>query len=120
MVVLFAPKTGEICTVQIILQPILFKSDSLPGAAYVSRSLTILKVMSIAKVRCPQCAKTVEYLVSNPNRPFCSERCKMIDLGAWASDQYAIPGKSEEADDSLQLTQDEIESGDPQHSQKAQ
>lgn len=65
--------------------------------------------MTIAKVRCPQCAKTVEYLASNLNRPFCSERCKMIDLGAWASDQYAIPGKALEADDSLQLTQDEAE-----------
>jgi uncharacterized protein len=63
--------------------------------------------MSIPKVRCPQCSKTVEYLVSNPNRPFCSERCKMIDLGAWASDQYAIPGKSQEADDTLELTPDE-------------
>lgn len=31
----------------------------------------------------------------------------MIDLGAWASDQYAIPGKSQEADDSLELSQDE-------------
>jgi uncharacterized protein len=64
--------------------------------------------MPIAKVRCPQCAKIVEYLPSNPNRPFCSERCKMIDLGAWASDQYAIPGKSQEADDILELAQDEV------------
>jgi uncharacterized protein len=63
--------------------------------------------MPIPKVRCPQCSKTVEYLVSNPNRPFCSERCKMIDLGAWASDQYAIPGKSQEADETLELTPDE-------------
>ena len=31
----------------------------------------------------------------------------MIDLGAWASDQYAIPGKSQEADDTLELTHDE-------------
>lgn len=31
----------------------------------------------------------------------------MIDLGAWASDQYAIPGKSQEADDALELTPDE-------------
>lgn len=63
--------------------------------------------MPIPKVRCPQCGKTVEYLASNPNRPFCSERCKMIDLGAWASEQYAIAGKSQEADDTLELTPDE-------------
>lgn len=76
--------------------------------------------MSIAKVRCPQCAKTVEYLPSNPNRPFCSERCKMIDLGAWASDQYSIPGKSLEADDSLELTQDEVDTFDETRSSKPQ
>jgi uncharacterized protein len=76
--------------------------------------------MSIAKVRCPQCAKTVEYLASNPNRPFCSERCKMIDLGAWASDQYAIPGKSPEADDSLDLTQGEVDTFDETRPSKPQ
>ncbi len=49
----------------------------------------------------------MDYVLTNPNRPFCSERCKMIDLGAWASDQYAIPGKLQEADDTLELTDDE-------------
>jgi endogenous inhibitor of DNA gyrase (YacG/DUF329 family) len=44
----------------------------------------------------------------------------MIDLGAWASDQYAIPGKSQEADDSLQLTQDEAETIDRTRAPKAQ
>jgi len=29
-------------------------------------------------------------------RPFCSERCKMIDLGAWASDRYVVPGGAAE------------------------
>jgi endogenous inhibitor of DNA gyrase (YacG/DUF329 family) len=35
----------------------------------------------------------------NPWRPFCSERCKMIDLGAWASEEYKVPGKKEEEED---------------------
>ncbi len=35
----------------------------------------------------------------NPWRPFCSERCKLIDLGAWASEEYRIPGKKEEDED---------------------
>jgi endogenous inhibitor of DNA gyrase (YacG/DUF329 family) len=63
--------------------------------------------MPTPKVRCPQCGYSVNYVLTNPNRPFCSERCKMIDLGAWASDQYAIPGKLQEADDILKLTEDE-------------
>jgi endogenous inhibitor of DNA gyrase (YacG/DUF329 family) len=45
------------------------------------------------KVACPHCGTPSEYSTSNPFRPFCSERCKMIDLGAWASEQYSIPGK---------------------------
>ena len=57
------------------------------------------------KVRCPQCSQSTDYVLTNPNRPFCSERCKMIDLGAWASDQYAIPGKLQEADDTLELAE---------------
>ncbi|WP_312511434.1 DNA gyrase inhibitor YacG [Massilia sp.] len=43
-------------------------------------------------VACPTCAKKVEWLDSNKFRPFCSERCKQIDLGAWAEEKYAIPG----------------------------
>jgi uncharacterized protein len=53
------------------------------------------------RVRCPQCRESVEYSADNAFRPFCSERCKMIDLGAWASGQYAIPGKPVETDDTL-------------------
>ena len=43
-------------------------------------------------VRCPQCGGDAEWSVSNASRPFCSERCKLIDLGAWASEAHAIPG----------------------------
>jgi uncharacterized protein len=42
-------------------------------------------------VNCPQCGKTVAWDPENPFRPFCSERCKMIDLGAWASESYRVP-----------------------------
>lgn len=44
----------------------------------------------------------------------------MIDLGAWASDQYAIPGKSQEADDSLELTQNEVDTFDEAQSTRPQ
>jgi endogenous inhibitor of DNA gyrase (YacG/DUF329 family) len=42
------------------------------------------------KVKCPQCSKLVEY-ENNPYRPFCSDRCKIIDLGDWASGKYSVP-----------------------------
>lgn len=42
-------------------------------------------------VSCPQCGKSVEWSQENKFRPFCSERCKLIDLGAWATESYRIP-----------------------------
>jgi endogenous inhibitor of DNA gyrase (YacG/DUF329 family) len=42
------------------------------------------------KVDCPQCGKSVVWSPANPYRPFCSERCKMIDLGAWATESHRI------------------------------
>ena len=44
-------------------------------------------------VACPTCGKKLEWNTANPFRPFCSERCKMIDLGAWASEEYQIPAE---------------------------
>lgn len=41
-------------------------------------------------VKCPTCGKPVEWSDKFPFRPFCSERCKLIDLGEWASDSYVI------------------------------
>ncbi len=43
------------------------------------------------KVSCPNCQKKIEWCDRYPERPFCSERCKQIDLGAWASESYRIP-----------------------------
>lgn len=42
-------------------------------------------------VKCPTCGKTVVWTIENHYRPFCSERCKQIDLGAWASEEYRVP-----------------------------
>lgn len=42
-------------------------------------------------VTCPTCGKKVEWTEKNPYRPFCSERCKQIDLGAWAEEKYKVP-----------------------------
>lgn len=46
---------------------------------------------NILEVNCPTCSKVVEWLDSSTFRPFCSDRCKQIDLGEWASESYAIP-----------------------------
>jgi endogenous inhibitor of DNA gyrase (YacG/DUF329 family) len=43
-------------------------------------------------VSCPTCGKKVEWTPENKFRPFCSELCKQIDLGAWAEEKYTIPG----------------------------
>jgi endogenous inhibitor of DNA gyrase (YacG/DUF329 family) len=50
-------------------------------------------------VRCPQCGKTVEWTPASPFRPFCSKRCKEIDLGAWASESYRIPVVDDDDED---------------------
>lgn len=42
-------------------------------------------------VRCPQCQATIAWSTHNPYRPFCSERCKLIDFGQWATGAYRIP-----------------------------
>ena len=44
-------------------------------------------------VKCPRCGKETEY-EGNEFRPFCSERCKLIDFGAWADEAYALPAES--------------------------
>lgn len=54
-------------------------------------------------VQCPTCSAPVEWKTENTYRPFCCERCKLIDLGAWAAEEHAIPGNDLE---------DEMFSGD--------
>ena len=44
-------------------------------------------------VNCPICGKPVEWCAESRWRPFCSERCKQIDLGAWAAEDYRVPVK---------------------------
>lgn len=59
--------------------------------------------MTATVVECPTCKAPVEWGEQSPYRPFCSERCKLIDLGAWASEEHAIAGNELE---------DELFSGD--------
>ena len=46
-------------------------------------------------VNCPRCGKGVPWDESNRFRPFCSERCKLINLGQWAAESYRIPEQQE-------------------------
>lgn len=49
-------------------------------------------------VSCPQCGMVTAWDTSNTYRPFCSERCKMVDLGQWATEAYRIPATETDPD----------------------
>jgi len=53
-------------------------------------SSTLNKTKSL-EIKCPQCGLLTIYSSENPSRPFCSDRCKLIDLGQWADQSYKIP-----------------------------
>lgn len=63
-------------------------------------------------VPCPQCGKRLYWTSDNPWRPFCSKRCKMIDLGAWADESHRIAGEPAMDDASLDELMSRIERGD--------
>ena len=47
------------------------------------------------ELKCPQCKTDVEWQ-GNPSRPFCSERCRLIDLGHWADESYCVAGAKQD------------------------
>lgn len=48
--------------------------------------------MTVQRVKCPTCQREIDWSQA-PFRPFCSERCRLIDLGAWLTEKHAIPGE---------------------------
>jgi len=52
-------------------------------------------------IKCPTCSAPVEWGAQSPYRPFCSKRCRLIDLGAWLDGSNALPGDSLNNDSSL-------------------
>lgn len=50
---------------------------------------------------CPTCRKSVAPRAENPSFPFCTERCRLIDLGRWLGEAYRIPIRREETEDKL-------------------
>ncbi|MCU0925378.1 MAG: DNA gyrase inhibitor YacG [Hydrogenophaga sp.] len=53
-------------------------------------------------VRCPACGGRSVYATSNPFRPFCSDRCKSMDFGAWASEGFKLPEQPLDSDPEFQ------------------
>jgi endogenous inhibitor of DNA gyrase (YacG/DUF329 family) len=51
------------------------------------------------KLRCPRCKKPVK--ADTPDLPFCSERCRLIDLGKWASGEYVISSPVTDAEEPI-------------------
>nr|WP_302622050.1 DNA gyrase inhibitor YacG [Marinomonas spartinae] len=50
-------------------------------------------------IACPTCQKKTEWSTDNVDRPFCSAKCKLIDLGEWASESYAIPQQTSDEEE---------------------
>jgi len=48
-------------------------------------------LQSVTKVPCPRCGAPAVFAAANKWRPFCSERCKLIDFGDWAAEKYRVP-----------------------------
>ncbi|MCB0348614.1 MAG: DNA gyrase inhibitor YacG [Bdellovibrionales bacterium] len=57
--------------------------------------------MKTALVKCPHCKTMHTYDLESSFRPFCSERCKLLDLGAWAEMSYRIPTNEAPSDEDL-------------------
>ena len=53
--------------------------------------------MAAPRVRCPTCQREVAWVQDSAWRPFCSERCRMVDLGAWFTGDRSIAGQNGEA-----------------------
>ena len=63
----------------------------LPTVFYRCLKANFFGIARTMKVKCPTCKKIVEYTAGNVFRPFCSERCQVLDLGAWADELYVVP-----------------------------
>ena len=59
--------------------------------------------MTETRVACPHCGASVPWTAASPWRPFCSERCRLIDLGAWFDEGHRIPADPDEDPDAAPL-----------------
>ncbi len=61
------------------------------------------------KIKCPQCGRLTVFSSENPFRPFCSERCRMIDLGQWADESYRIPIEQSSVSSELEIPEEDAD-----------
>ncbi len=64
---------------------------------------------SSRKIKCPQCGATSIYSTENTHRPFCSERCRTLDLGQWADGTYRIPIEQSLVSDESDIPEDDVD-----------
>jgi len=55
----------------------------------------------VRTVPCPRCGAAALFSPENRWRPFCSERCKTIDLGDWASERYRVPVEEDKGSEEI-------------------
>jgi endogenous inhibitor of DNA gyrase (YacG/DUF329 family) len=77
------------------MKSLLYKGSSIPSLLF---SWGFFSQVNKMKTSCPICRKAVEW-EGNRFRPFCSERCKLIDLGNWATESYRVPSTPEEEEE---------------------
>jgi endogenous inhibitor of DNA gyrase (YacG/DUF329 family) len=61
----------------------------------------------VSVVKCPTCKRAVEWSEASAFRPFCSDRCRLIDLGAWLVEKHVIPGEPAADEDRLKADSSE-------------
>lgn len=64
----------------------------------------------IKEIKCPGCGKLSAWNKDNPFRPFCSERCRLTDLGDWASESHRIPDNESHLDPDNPISLDDTSS----------
>lgn len=79
--------------------------DLLPDGTY-DEIIAETKGNISKKTKCPYCKKEVVYDTKNPYRPFCSNRCKLLDLGLWADNGIVVKGKNINEDEDADLLND--------------
>lgn len=67
------------------------------------------KASSQRKIKCPQCGRLTFFSPENPFRPFCSERCRLIDLGQWAEESYRIPVEQNSVSSDLDIPDEDAD-----------
>lgn len=59
---------------------------------------------SAVQVKCPTCGESVRWDETSPWRPFCSDRCRLLDLGAWFTEERGIPGPDDDPETDMDRT----------------